>query len=49
VAGFQRREWSGEGSARLKRERGIRWRAWLDELGGEWLQWAVAAGDEAGR
>ena len=25
------------------------WHAWLDELGGEWLQWAVAAGDEAER
>ena len=40
---------SVEAVAVLKRVRGVCWRAWLDELGGEWLQWAVAAGDEAER
>jgi len=44
-----KRRGSAEAVAVLKRVRGVCWRAWLDELGGEWLQWAVAAGDEAGR
>ena len=43
------RRGSVEAVAVLKRVREVCWRAWLDELGGDWLQWAVAAGDGAGR